>query len=141
MKTTNNEGKPTWLKALAEAARQQQFELPAFAATGMGALRSETTLGNRFATLKRLFRGGKSDFDGVEWALWQQVEDHPLLVAAFRDALEPQDEPVRLTLMILKGWLVDQWSADDAKQAVNEHPRGQRVEAPAIGVPVTQGNH
>lgn len=142
MKTTNNEGKhSTWLKALGEAARQQQFELPAFAASGMGALRSETTLGNRFATLKRLLRGAKWDFDGVEWALWQQVEDHPLLVAAFRDALEPKDEPVRLTLMILKGWLVDQWSADDAKRAVNGHPGVQAVKSPPIGVPVAQGNH
>src|SRR5262245_24020231 len=99
----------TWLAALTAAAKQQQFELPAFNVYGMGSLRSETTLGNRFITLKRILRGGKSDFDGVEWALWHQVNEHPSLVAVFRDPLNPEDQRVRLTLGLLKGWLLDEW--------------------------------
>jgi hypothetical protein len=129
MKTKNNpQQRRTWLSALTEAARQQHFELPAFDVAGMGALRSETTLGNRFATLKRHLRG-KTDFDGVVWALWQQAGDTPMLVAAFRDALEPEDVQVGMTLNLLKGWLVDQWTVDDTRRTVGEHPGVQTVKA------------
>jgi len=128
--------KQTWLSALAEAAKEQGFELPTYDVYGMGSLRSVTTLGNRFVTLKRLLRRGKSEFDGVEWALWQQLDEQPLLVACFRDALEPKHESVELTLKLVKGWLVDEWSADETRRAVAGNPGTQSVQPPPVGVAV-----
>lgn len=122
--------KQTWLNALTEAAKQQHFELPAFNVSGMGALRSVTTFGNRFVTLKRLLRGAKSDFDGIVWALWQELDDQPILVAAFHDALELEVEHVGRTLTLLKGWLLDQWTADETKREVCKHPGVQTVKPP-----------
>jgi len=124
MKTTSNPLRTqTWLKALAEAASQQQFEFPAFGSFGMGALRSTTTSDHRFVTVKRLLPNKKSEFDGVEWALWQQLDDQPLLVAVFRDAREPDELSLGLTLTLLKGWLADGWAVAETKQKVSEHPR------------------
>ena len=100
----------TWLRALAEAAKLQHLELPPFDQYGMGALRSATTAGGRFVTLKRLLRpAAKAKGHGVEWALWHEPDEVPVLVVVFRDSLEPEQESVAVTLALLKGWLVDQW--------------------------------
>jgi hypothetical protein len=118
----------TWLKAIAEAARLQRVELPSFDGFGMGTLRTATTANSRFATLKRrLGRGANVDVDGVEWALWRQIDDLPVLVAAFCEPLEPNQESVAATLSLLKGWLVDEWTPDQAKSAVNEQPGAKPV--------------
>ena len=59
-----------------------------------------------------------------------QPDDVPVLVAAFRDQLEPEHESVAATLSLLKGWLVDQWTPEQAKEAVSKHPRAQPVKNP-----------
>lgn len=112
----------TWLSALAEAAALHRVELPRFGAVGMGALRSSSVQG-RFVTLKRVL--AKED-GGVEWALWHEPSDAPVLVAAFRDPVAPGEGRVALTWPLLKGWLLDQWTPAEAKQAVSKHP-GVRV--------------
>lgn len=131
MKAMNDKRqRQNWLNALNEVARQHGIDLPAFEVSGMGTARS-ATLHNRFVTMKRMLPGSKSSFDGVQWALWQQPADTPLLVAAFRDAIEPEEESVERTLTIIKGWLVDQWTTDDTKRAVSKHPGAQAVKTPA----------
>jgi len=103
MKTmTDRPQRQTWLSAIAEAAELQRLELPPFDGYGMGALRSAKASG-RFVTLKRrIGRAGKAEVDGVEWALWHQPDDLPVLVAVFRDPLEPEQERVAVTLSLLK---------------------------------------
>jgi len=131
MKTTSNPLRSqTWLKVLAEAANRQHFEFPAFDTFGMGALRSAMTSDSRFVTIKRLLPNKKSDFDGVEWALWQQLDDQPVLVAVFRDLREPDEVSLGLTLTLLKGWLVDQWEVAETKRKVSEHPRVGTIKVP-----------
>ena len=132
MKTMNDwSQQQTWLSAIAEAATLQRLELPPFDGYGMGALRSALTASGRFVTLKRRIGGAsKADGDGVEWALWHQSDDLPVPVAAFRDQLEPEQESVAATLSLLKGWLVDQWTPDEAKEAVSMHPGAQAVKDP-----------
>jgi hypothetical protein len=128
---TDQSQQQTWLSAIAEAAKLQRLELPAFDQYGMGALRSATTATGRFVTLKRVLgSAAKAKGDGVEWALWHQPDGLPVLVAAFRDPLEPEHERVALTLPLLKGWFVDQWSPDEAKGAVSKHPGVQPVKDP-----------
>ncbi|HVA51226.1 MAG TPA: hypothetical protein VNH11_33095 [Pirellulales bacterium] len=120
----------TWLGAIAEAATLQRIELPAFDRYGMGAVRSTTTANGRFVTLKRRIGTAANTEGGVEWALWHQPDDYPVLVAAFRDRRQPAEESVGATLSLLKGWLVDQWTPDEAKGAVRKHPGAQPVKDP-----------
>jgi len=128
---TDHSHQQTWLSAIVEAARRQQLEFPSFDGYGMGTMRSATTASGRFVTLKRrIRRAGRADVDGVEWALWNKPEDLPVLVAAFRDRLEPEDNSVAATLSLLKGWLLDQWTPDQAKVAVSKHPGAQPVKEP-----------
>src|SRR5262245_35116057 len=95
---TDQSQQQTWLGTLAEVAKVQGFALPPFDQSGMGALRSATVRG-RFVTLKRVLGPvAKAKGDGVEWALWHQPDELPLLVAAFRDPLEPEKQRVALTL-------------------------------------------
>jgi hypothetical protein len=130
---TDRSQQQTWLGAIAEAAKLQRLELPSFDGYGMGALRSAKTVRGRFVTLKRLLGpAAQAKGDGVEWALWHQPDDLPVLVAVFRDPLEPAKESVAVTLSLLKGWLVDQWTPDEAKQAVSTHPRVQVVKEPPL---------
>ncbi len=131
MATPDRAQRRTWLSALAEAARLQQVNLPSFDGYGMGALRSATTASGRFVTLKRrLVPADKAEVEGVEWALWRQQDDRSVLVAAFREPLEPNQENVTTTLALLKGWLVDEWTPDEAKGAVGKHPRSQAIKEP-----------
>jgi hypothetical protein len=129
MKTTDRSRRLTWLSAIAEAAKLEQIVLPSFDGYGMGALRSAATPAGRFVTLKRrLVPADQAALDGVEWALWYQQDRLPVPVAAFREPLEPKRENVAATLSLLKGWLVDGWTPDEAKAAAKTHPRAQPVE-------------
>src|SRR5262249_37192796 len=103
---TDSLRRQTWLNAVAEAAKLQDVELPPFDEFGMGALRSTATRDGRFVTLKkRIAPRSSGESTGVEWALWHQVADRPVLVGAFRESLEPGPEGVATTLSLLKGWL------------------------------------
>lgn len=140
MKTTNGRAKgQTWLNALAEAAKLQGLELPRFDEWGMGALRSSTTASGRFVTLKRrIGDAAKDESEGVEWALWHQLDDLPVPVAAFRDPLEPDHDSVVAALSLLKGWLVDGWAPDEAKNNVAKHLGAQPVKSPPTRTATTQ---
>jgi len=43
---------------------------------------------------------------------------------------KPEHESVATTLSLLKGWLVDQWTPEQAKGAVSKHPGAQPVKDP-----------
>lgn len=113
----------SWLKAIADAAREQHLALPPFTAGGMGTARSSTVGDGRFVTFKRrLVPADQAENDGVEWTLWFEKDETPVPIAAFRQPLWPKMEEVAATLFFLKGWLVDEWTQDDAKANVDRHP-------------------
>jgi hypothetical protein len=131
MKMIETSRQLTWLSAIANAAKLQRIELPSFDAYGMGALRSTTTASSRFVTLKRrIVSADQAEVDGVEWALWRVQDDLPVPVAAFREPLQPKQENVTAVLSLLKGWLIDGWTPDEAKAVVSKHPRAQAVREP-----------
>ena len=118
-----------WLSAIAEAATEQGIFLPPFTGHGMGSARSVKTGDGRFITFKRrLVPAAQAEVDGVEWTLWLEHEDRPKPIAAFREPLEPKQENVTSVLSLLKGWLIDAWTPDEAKLAVAQHPRSHAVE-------------
>ena len=127
-----------WLSAIAEAAKEQGILLPPFTGHGMGSARSVKTRDGRFITFKRrLVPTAQAEIDGVEWTLWLEKEDLPRPIAAFREPLEPKQETVAGALSLLKGWLLDAWTPDEAKLAVAQHPRSHIVEevpAPSTSV-------
>jgi hypothetical protein len=132
MKTANDRSeKSTWLGAITEAAKLQGLTLPAFDGVGMGALRSEMTRSGRFITVKRrIAPADQAEIDGVEWALWREQDDLTIPVAGFREPLRPSPENVGAVLAVLKGWLVDDWTPDEAKAAVSKHPRAFAIQEP-----------
>lgn len=75
--------------------------------------------GGRVVTFKRrLVPESQAAVDGVEWTLWMDQDDVPGLVAAFRKPTVPTPEDVRECLVVIKGWLIDQWTPDEAKAAI-----------------------
>lgn len=125
---TNN-SQQSWLRAIAEAAKEQRVSLPAFTGHGMGSACSLSNAGRRFITFKRrLVPAAQTAVDGIEWALWLEQEGLPVRVAAFREPQEPNRENVKAALSLLKGWLVDGWTPEEAKAAVRAHPRAQPVD-------------
>jgi hypothetical protein len=127
--TTETPRQRSWLRAIAEAAREQGVSLPSFTGHAMGAARSLSVEDGRFITFKRRFLpASQAEADGIEWALWREQDNLPIPVAAFREPLEPKPENVATALRLLKGWLVDGWTPEEAKAAVTSHPRAQPVE-------------
>jgi hypothetical protein len=127
--TTEHPRQQSWLKAIAQAAKEQGVSLPSFTGHAMGSARSVSVADGRFITFKRrLVPTARAEVDGVEWTLWREQDDLPVPVAAFREPLEPKQENVATALSLLKGWLVDGWTPEEAKAAVRTHPRAQPVE-------------
>lgn len=94
----------------------------------MGGARAESAADGRFITFKRrLVPAAQAEVDGVEWTLWNEQDDLPVPIAAFREPAEPNSENVKTALSLLTGWLVDGWTPDEAKAAVRTHPRAQPV--------------
>jgi hypothetical protein len=119
----------SWLRALAEAARQQSLTLPPFTGHAMGGARTLSVADGRFVTFKRrLVPADQAEVDGIEWALWLEHDDLPERIAAFREPLEPKRENLANALSLLKGWLLDGWTPAEAKARVGTHPRVQSVE-------------
>src|SRR5947207_13002334 len=109
--------KPSWLRAIKEAATEQHIPLPPFTGGGMGSAFCRSQSKGRFASCKRrLVSVADAEKDGVEWTLWFEEEDHPNTVAAFREPLTPTPERVSVILSILRGWLVDLWSVERTQQ-------------------------
>ena len=114
----------SWLKAIADAAREQHLALPPFTGGAMGTARSATVADGRFVIFRtRLVAANQAQSDGVEWTLWIEKDETPVPIAAFRQPLWPKREEVAATLFFLKGWLFDEWTQDDAKANVDRHPR------------------
>lgn len=127
--TPKNTRPQSWLRVLAEAAREQGVPLPSFTQHGMGSARSVKVGNGRFVTFKRrLVPASRAEVDGVEWTLWYEQDDLPVAVAAFREPLQPKPENIAVALALLKGWLVDGWTPAEAQAAVATHPRVQPVE-------------
>jgi Zn-dependent peptidase ImmA (M78 family) len=131
--TTKPPRRQTWLKALAEVAKVQGVHLPSFTVHGMGGARSASVEGGRFVTFKRrLVPPEQAKVDGVEWTLWRDQDDSPVPVAAFREPVEPNQQFLGTTFTLLKGWLVDKWTSDEAKAAVERHPRRHPIADVAV---------
>lgn len=114
--------KPSWLRALADAANIVQIPLPAFSDRGMGSAVSRSADGGRFVSLKRRFvPANQAVRDGVEWGLWCEHNDEPCPVAIFREPLSPTPERVAFMLSVLQGWLLDRWSVAQAESAAATH--------------------
>ncbi len=121
--------RPSWLRAIAEAAKAQGVVLPPFTGHAMGAARSTMVEDGRFITFKRrLVPAAQAEVDGIEWTLWQEQDGLPVPVASFREGLEPKEPNIANVLAILKGWLVDGWTPDEVKTAISKHPRVQPVQ-------------
>jgi len=118
---TDPRQKPTWLGAVLEAASQQHIELPPFTDQGMGSVLCRGTHGGRFVSLKRrLVSASEATKTGVEWTLWSEEDEYPTPIATFREALVPTPERVACVLSALKGWLIDDWTVEQAKAAVSQ---------------------
>lgn len=114
----------SWLSAIADASKECGLALPSFTAKGMGTARTANVAGGRFATFKRrLVSAEAAENDGVEWTLWLEEHDIPAPIAAFRQPIKPRPDDVATTLGYLKGWLLDRWTADEARANVQAHPR------------------
>jgi len=86
----------------------------------------------RFVTLKRRFvPADQAAVDGIEWTLWGEEAGLPVPVAAFRVPLQPNGDAVAAVLALLRGWLVESWSGDEAKAAVRKHPGARPDVGPA----------
>lgn len=113
---------PSWLAALAEAARAGKVPLPPFAGHGMGSARTPTTADGRFVTVKRrLVPRDAADRDGVEFTLWRTADDLPVAEVAIREPAAPTPERVATVLALLAGWLLDGWTPEQATAAIG-HP-------------------
>jgi hypothetical protein len=117
---------PSWLSVIAETAKAQGIPFPSFTGHAMGSARSVKTAQDRYVTFRRrLVPASQAENDGVEWGLWYEQDDRPVLVAAFREALQPTQDNVAAVFPILKGWLVDEWAPETAQAAVGRHLTAQ----------------
>ena len=97
----------------------------------MGHVRTERTASGRFITIKRRFVSAtEAANDGVEVTLWRTQSDLPLPVVTFREPLHPNQGRIADVLSILKHWLVDEVTLDEAISTVGKH---RHVHVPKIG--------
>jgi hypothetical protein len=119
----------SWLRSLAEAAKEQNVALPPFTGRAMAAARTPSVGGGRFVTFKRrLVPADQAGVDGIEWALWLDQDDLPERIAAFREPVDPKPGDVANALALIKGWLLDGWTPAETKAAAGRHPRAQPVD-------------
>ena len=120
---TSPQQKASWLRAIREAASQQQIPLPPFTHHGMGsAICRDKTTGRFVSYKRRLVCAHDAEKDGIEWTLWLEEAGLPNTVASFREPLVPTPDRVGSILAILRGWLIDQWTLEAAQQAAASHP-------------------
>jgi hypothetical protein len=122
--------KPSWLRAIADAANQAQIQLPEFRDRGMGSAICRSADGGRFVSVKRRFvPASQAAQNGVEWGLWCEQGDESFPVANFREPLSPTPERVTFMLSVLKGWLLDRWNVEQAENAAATHANATVGEA------------
>lgn len=127
-KINNVPRRESWLRAIAETAREANVPFPQFAGHAMGTARTEPVAGGRFVTFKRrLVSTQQAEIDGIEWALWQDRNTEPELLAYFRVPVLPTRDDVGHAFSLLKGWLVDGLTPHAMREAVatlaNSHSR------------------
>jgi hypothetical protein len=112
----------SWLTAIHNAATEEALQLPPFVDRGMGSAICRSASGNRFVSVKRrLLPVQRAATEGVEWTLWREEQEVPEPVVVFREPLHPTSEQVRFILSALKGWLIDEWTVETAKQRADSH--------------------
>ena len=133
-KTMTEKRQLSWLRSISEAAKEQEVPLPPFIGHEMGHVRTESTASGRFVTIKRRFVSAtEAANDGVEVTLWRTQDDLPLPIVTFREPLHPDQERIAEVLSILKRWLVDEVTLDEAISAVGKRANVHVPEiAPAI---------
>jgi hypothetical protein len=113
----NSRQELSWVSAILAAATQQHVELPPSTDRGMGSVIWRSAGRGRSASVKRrLVAASAAADEGVEWALWSEDEDPPTRIVAFREPLHPTREQVAFVLSALKGWLLEEWTAEMAKE-------------------------
>jgi Zn-dependent peptidase ImmA (M78 family) len=125
---TSSQQNPSWLRAIKDAANQQNIPLPPFTDAGMGSALCRGTSGERFISFKRRLVSVTDAVNaGVEWTLWLEENDQPTPIATFREPLTPDPDRVIATLSILRGWLVDQWTVKTAERTAAIHANARLV--------------
>ncbi len=120
---TDPRQKLTWAGAICEAAGEAYVNLPPFTNRGMGSVVCRDADGKRSVSLKRpLVPADEAAKAGIEWTLWTDDDEHSVPVATFREAVVPTPERVAFLLPVLKGWLRDQWTVAQLKDALKGHP-------------------
>lgn len=128
-------GPKSWLAALGAAATAQGFAWPEFDVFAMGTARSDKTQDGRYITLKDLYSPDPTR-RGVQWSLWREGGNLPVLVAAFVTEADPTPEGVAASLPLFRGWLSEGWTPESTKEAVGKHPGALPV--PAQPTPADQ---
>ena len=96
----------------------------------MGTARSDKTRNGRYVTLKDLYSPDPRR-RGVQWGLWRENGDSPVLVAAFVTGADPSPEGVAASLPLFRGWLTEDWTPEQTKEKIGEHPGALSVAARA----------
>ncbi|HEV7221132.1 MAG TPA: ImmA/IrrE family metallo-endopeptidase [Pirellulales bacterium] len=123
----------SWIAAIDTLAAQEQIALPPMTDYGMGSLSWHDNLGDRLVSFKRrLVPLSEAERSGVEWSFWSSAENKPVCVASFRDAISPTDKRVAAVLSVLKGWLLDSWSPEQAKRVISQNSVQQLETRPSI---------
>ena len=85
---TSSQQKPSWLRAIKDAANEQNIPLPPFTDAGMGSALCRDTSGKRFISFKRRLVSATDAVNaGVEWTLWLEEDDHPTPLQLFASRL------------------------------------------------------
>jgi Zn-dependent peptidase ImmA (M78 family) len=109
----------TWPAAIAEAAKASSIALPQATQRGMGSVLWRNRAGHRFVSFRPLL-GSPPDPQNARarWSLWHDEKDRPRSVLAFQVPLRPVPELIPQVTAALAGWLLEQWSAQDAVERV-----------------------
>jgi len=92
----------------------------------MGSILWRSADGARFASLKRrLVAASEAAKAGVEWTLWSDEDEGPLVVALFREGLNPTEEDVTRVVTVVRGWLVDRWTVEATRHAAKRDPHAR----------------
>src|SRR5437870_4508297 len=106
----------SWIAAICESAIKKRIKLPPFTDQGMGSVLCRTSDGDRLVSFRRrLVPSRKAKKDGFEWALWIEKNEEPSRIVMFREALSPTRERVAFVLSVMKAWLLEEGTIEEAK--------------------------
>ncbi len=109
----------SWISAINTTAAREHISLPQVTDYGMGSLLWRDDGSDRLVSFtRRLVPLSEAESNGVEWSFWSSADSMPACEASFRDALYPTEAKVNAVLSLMKGWLLDKWTAEDARKVV-----------------------